>query len=312
MRTVVTGGAGFIGSHLAGALLAAGHDVIVIDNLSTGKLENVKDFREHKHFEFIQGSITDVHVLKDLFKDVECVFHQAAIASVPRSVANPQATNEANVTGTLNVLIAARDCGVEKVVYASSSSVYGDTPTLPKREDMEPNPKSPYAVSKLTGELYCTVFSEVYGFKTVCLRYFNVYGPRQDPFSDYAAVIPKFVTSVLDHRSPVVYGDGTQTRDFTFVNDVAHANILAMEHKNVEGVFNIACGERITVNELARLLMELVGVELDVVYEAPRPGDIKDSLADISSAKRELQYEPAFSLTEGLEETIRWYRKARG
>jgi UDP-glucose 4-epimerase len=174
---------------------------------------------------------------------------------------------------------------------------------------MEPNPKSPYAVSKLTGELYCTVFAEVYGFKTVCLRYFNVYGPRQDPASDYAAVIPKFVTNVLEHKSPVVYGDGTQTRDFTFVNDVAHANILAME-QNVGGVFNIACGERISVNELARTIMELVGVELDVVYEEPRPGDIKDSLADISSAKRELQYDPAFSLSEGLEETIQWYRRA--
>jgi UDP-glucose 4-epimerase len=309
MRTVVTGGAGFIGSHLAEALLAEGHDVIVIDNLSTGKRENIENCRDNKHFEFFLGSITDVHVLKELFKDVECVFHQAAIASVPRSIENPQATNEANVTGTLNVLIAARDCGVKKVVYASSSSVYGDTPTLPKRENMEPNPKSPYAVSKLTGELYCTVFAEVYGFKTVCLRYFNVYGPRQDPASDYAAVIPKFVTNVLEHKSPVVYGDGTQTRDFTFVNDVAHANILAME-QNVGGVFNIACGERISVNELARTIMELVGVELDVVYEEPRPGDIKDSLADISSAKRELQYDPAFSLSEGLEETIQWYRRA--
>ena len=309
MRTVVTGGAGFIGSHLVEALLAEGHDVMVIDNLSTGKRENIENFRENKHFEFFLGSITDVQVLKKLFKDVDCVFHQAAIASVPRSIENPRATNEANVTGTLNVLIAARDCGVEQVVYASSSSIYGDTPTLPKREDMEPNPKSPYAVSKLTGELYCTVFAEVYGFKTVCLRYFNVYGPRQDPASDYAAVIPKFVTSVLDCKSPVVYGDGTQTRDFTFVNDVAHANILAME-QNAGGVFNIACGERISVNELARAIMVLVGVELDVVYEEPRPGDIKDSLADISSAKRELRYDPAFSLTEGLEETIQWYQRA--
>jgi UDP-glucose 4-epimerase len=308
MKTVVTGGAGFIGSNLVGVLLEGGHEVIVIDNLSTGKVENIANLQDNEHFEFVKGSITDLSLLKQVFEDAESVFHQAAIPSVQRSVENPQATNEANVNGTLNVLIAARDCGVEKVVYASSSSVYGDTPTLPKREDMEPNPKSPYAVSKLAGEFYCRVFSEVYGLKTACLRYFNVYGPKQDPSSEYAAVIPRFITRVLNNQPPIIYGDGTQTRDFTFVKDVAHANILAME-QNAEGVFNIACGEQISVNELATTIMKLVGVRLDVVYDTPRPGDIKDSLADISLAKGKLKYEPEFTLTKGLEETIRWFQK---
>jgi len=308
MKTVVTGGAGFIGSNLVGVLLEEGHEVIVIDNLSTGKRENIANLQDNAHFEFVKGSITDLSLLKQVFEDVDCVFHQAAIPSVQRSVENPQATNEANVNGTLNVLIAARDCGVRKVIYASSSSVYGDTPRLPKREDMEPNPKSPYAVSKLAGEFYCGVFSEVYGLKTACLRYFNVYGPKQDPSSEYAAVIPRFITRVLNNQPPIIYGDGTQTRDFTFVKDVAHANILAME-QNAEGVLNIACGEQISVNELATAIMKLVGVRLDVVYDTPRPGDIKDSLADISLAKEKLKYVPEFTLTKGLEETIRWFQK---
>ena len=307
-NVVITGGAGFIGSNLVGVLLEEGHEVIVIDNLSTGKSENTANLQDNEHFEFVKGSITDLSLLKQVFEDAESVFHQAAIPSVQRSVENPQATNEANVNGTLNVLIAARDCGVEKVIYASSSSVYGDTPTLPKQEDMKPNPKSPYAVSKLAGEFYCNVFSEVYGLKTACLRYFNVYGQKQDPSSEYAAVIPRFITRVLNNQPPIIYGDGTQTRDFTFVKDVAHANILAME-QNAEGVFNIACGEQISVNELATILMELVGVRLDVIYDNPRPGDIKDSLADISLAKGKLKYEPEFTLTNGLEETIRWFQK---
>lgn len=308
MKTVVTGGAGFIGSNLVGVLLEEDYEVIVIDNLSTGKVENIANLQDNEHFKFVKGSVTDLSLLKQVFEDAESVFHQAAIPSVQRSVENPQATNEANVNGTLNVLIAARDCGVGKVIYASSSSVYGDTPTLPKREDMKPNPKSPYAVSKLAGEFYCRVFSEVYGLKTACLRYFNVYGPKQDPSSEYAAVIPRFITRVLNNQPPIIYGDGTQTRDFTFVKDVAHANILAME-QNAEGVLNIACGERISVNELATILMELVGVRLEAVYDKPRPGDIKDSLADISLAKGKLKYEPEFTLTKGLEETIRWFQK---
>ncbi|MDI6885412.1 MAG: SDR family oxidoreductase [archaeon] len=308
-RVVVTGGAGFIGSNLAEELVKTGSDVIVIDNLSTGRIENIANLRTNEYFTFIEGSIADLTVLKSVFEDAECVFHQAAIPSVQKSVENPVAINEANVTGTLNVLLAARDCGVKEVIYASSSSVYGDTPTLPKREDMEPNPQSPYAASKLAGEFYCKVFSEVYGLKTACLRYFNVYGPKQDPYSEYAAVIPRFITRVLSNQPPIIFGDGTQTRDFTFVTDVARANILAME-RNVEGVFNIACGERISIKELATKVMELVGVRLDVVYDEPRPGDIKDSLADISLARERLGYEPEFDLTKGLEATIRWFQKS--
>jgi UDP-glucose 4-epimerase len=305
MKVVVTGGAGFIGSNLAGELLKK-HDVTVVDNLSTGRMDNLDYIRDE--IEFIQGSITDLDLLKKAFISADTVFHQAAIPSVQRSVDNPIVSNEANVDGTLKVLVAARDCGVRKVVYASSSSVYGDTPTLPKREDMKPNPKSPYAVSKLAGEYYCRVFSEVYGLETACLRYFNVYGPRQDPKSQYAAVIPRFVTRVLDHEPPVIFGDGTQTRDFTFVKDVVKANILAMESE-AEGVFNIACGHRVSLNELAGKIMEITGIRLDPIYDKPRPGDIKDSLADISSARDKLGYEPEFNLNSGLEGTIKWFQK---
>ncbi|MBN1455089.1 MAG: SDR family oxidoreductase [Methanomicrobia archaeon] len=310
MKTVVTGGAGFIGSNLVAALLQDGHEVHIIDNLSTGKRENLVDLVSQPDCTFVEGSVIDLNLLQTVFRDIDCVFHQAAIPSVQRSVEDPRATNEANVNGTLSVLIAARDCGVKKVVYASSSSVYGDTPTLPKTEEMIPNPKSPYAVSKLTGEYYCRVFSEVYGLKTVCLRYFNVYGPNQDPSSDYAAVIPQFITRVLEQKPPVIYGDGAQTRDFTYVEDVAHANIQSMKQE-VEGIFNIACGERISVNELATIVMELVGVNLAVRYNEPRPGDIKDSLADISRARKELRYNPEYSLTAGLEKTIRWFQTAQ-
>jgi UDP-glucose 4-epimerase len=286
MKTVVTGGAGFIGSNLVDVLLQDGHEVHIIDNLSTGKRKNLVDLVSHIDCTFVEGSVTDLDLLRTVFRDIDCVFHQAAIPSVQRSVEDPRATNEVNVNGTLSVLIAAHDCSVKKVVYASSSSVYGDTPTLPKTEEMIPNPKSPYAVSKLTGEYYCRVFSEVYGLKTVCLRYFNVYGPKQDPSSDYAAVIPRFITRVLERKPPIIYGDGAQTRDFTYVEDVAHANIQSMKQE-VEGVFNIACGERISVNELATIVMELVGVNLAVIYDEPRSGDIKDSLADISRARKE-------------------------
>lgn len=309
MKTVVTGGAGFIGSNLVELLLDEGHAVVILDDLSTGKKENIHDVLRRRDCRFVEGSITDRGLLKEVFQEVNCVFHQAAIPSVQRSVENPQATHEANVNGTLNVLLAAQSCGVAKVIYASSSSVYGDTPTLPKQEEMLPTPKSPYAVSKLTGEYYCRVFAEVYGLKTVALRYFNVYGPRQDPSSDYAAVIPRFITRILARQPPIIYGDGTQTRDFTFVKDVARANLLAAE-RDAEGVFNIACGVRISVNELASRIMDLIGVELAVRYEEPRPGDIKDSLADIARARVELGFQPEFTLTDGLEATIRWFQSA--
>lgn len=303
MKIVITGGAGFIGSNIAEELTKDNaNEVIVVDDLSTGKMENIKDL----DINFVEGSIMDLELLQETFKEVDYVFHQAAIPSVPRSIKDPIATNNANINGTLNVLVAARDCSVKKVIYASSSSVYGDTPELPKREDMTPNPLSPYAVTKLLGEYYGSVFNAIYGLKTVALRYFNVYGPRQDPYSDYAAVIPKFVSRVSEDDPPLIYGDGRQTRDFTFVRDVVTANIEAMRSE-ATGVFNIASGSRISINELAELVMKLMSKKLAVIFEAPREGDVKHSLAEISKAKAKFGYEPDYSLEKGLEETIRWF-----
>jgi UDP-glucose 4-epimerase len=305
MKYIVTGGAGFIGSHIAEAL-AGKNEVVIIDDLFSGKMQNIDDFRNIVHF--VQGSITNLPLMKEICAGADGIFHEAAIASVPRSIKNPLATNEANVTGTLNVLVAAKECGVRKVVFASSSSVYGDTPTLPKREDMEPHPLSPYAVSKLAGEHYMNVFANLYGIKTIALRYFNVFGPRQDPDSDYAAVIPKFITRTLNHQSPVIFGDGTQTRDFTFVKDIVQANIRAME-SDAEGVFNVAYNQRIDLNTLAQLIMEITGITVPITYESPRKGDIRDSLADITRAKSGFNFEPEYTVKTGLKETIKWYQK---
>jgi UDP-glucose 4-epimerase len=301
---VVTGGAGFIGSHLAEELARRCYRVIILDDLSTGKLENISHILRpaNQQTEFIHGSITELPLLTKLFRGVDYVFHLAAIPSVPRSIENPRASHDANITGTLNVLLAARDAGVKKVVYASSSSVYGDTPTLPKREDMPPNPQSPYAVTKLAGEYYCQVFRQVYGLPTVCLRYFNVYGPRQDPNSQYAAVIPRFVHRAVNSKPPVIFGDGEQTRDFTFVKDTVEATILAAE-TDATGVCNIGRGERISINRLAELVIKLVGNSVEPAHEEPRPGDIKHSLADISRA-RQFGYNPRYDLEEGLRQTI--------
>jgi UDP-glucose 4-epimerase len=304
MKVVVTGGCGFIGSHLVEEL-AEKYEVIVIDDLSSGKVENLTSTRNVR---FVKGSVTNLNLLKDISKDAECIFHQAAISSVQKSLEDPTRINKANVIGTLNVLIAARDCGINKVIYASSSSVYGDTPELQKREDMNPNPLSPYAVSKLAGEYYCKVFNELYGIKIACLRYFNVYGPKQDPASEYAAVIPRFITRVINNKPPIIYGDGKQTRDFIFVKDVVRANILAME-KNAEGIFNIASGKQVSINELAEVIIKLLGKNLKPVYTDPRPGDIKHSLADISLAREKLGYEPEYNLRSGLEMTVVWYLK---
>ena len=308
MKYIVTGGAGFIGSHIVEELAQQQHEVIILDNLFSGKMENIRPFMKKKNVTFVKDSITDLSVLKKIFEDADGIFHDGAIASVPRSIANPLASNEANVTGTLNVLIAARDCGVRKVVFASSSSVYGNTPTLPKREDMTPTPLSPYAVSKLTGEHYMKVFSEVYGFKTLSLRYFNVFGPRQDPKSEYAAVIPRFITKILCHESPTIYGDGGQTRDFTYVKDVVQANIRAME-SDAQGVFNVAYCKRIDLNELAYIIMEITGITVPLLYEPPRAGDVRDSLADITRAQEAFGYAPEYTVKTGLKETISWYRK---
>jgi UDP-glucose 4-epimerase len=308
MKYIVTGGAGFIGSHIVEELAQKRHDVVILDNLFSGKSENIAPFLDGGPVTFVKGSITDLPLLKETFTGADAIFHQAAIASVPRSIANPVATNEANVTGTLNVLLAARDAGVRRVVFASSSSVYGDTPVLPKREDMTPNPCSPYAVSKLAGEQYLRVFSEVYGISTVSLRYFNVFGPRQDPDSQYAAVIPRFITGILHHRSPTIFGDGQQTRDFTYVKDVVQANIRAME-SDAQGVFNVAYCRRISVQELAAMIMDITGISVPLSFEPQQPGDIRDSLADIHRAVEAFGYSPRYTVRSGLEETVRWYQQ---
>ena len=308
-RAVVTGGAGFIGSHIADELVARGYQVAIIDDLSTGNKENIAALLKQSNVEFIEGSIVDLSLLNKLVRGVDYVFHLAAIASVPRSVKNPQASHEVNITGTLNVLLAARDTSVKKVIYASSCAVYGDTPTLPIKEEMLPNPQSPYAATKLAGEYYCQVFHQVYGLPTVCLRYFNVYGPRQDPDSQYAAVIPKFIRRVIDDKPPIIFGDGEQTRDFTFIIDVVEANILAAESE-ATGVFNIGRGQSISITRLAELIIELTGINLKCVHEEPRPGDIIHSLADISRA-RSFGYEPRYNLEEGLRKTIASFQHER-
>jgi UDP-glucose 4-epimerase len=304
MKFVVTGGAGFIGSHIVEAI-ARSHEVVVIDNFSSGKRENLSMFADS--INIIQGSITDLPLLKDAFKGADGIFHLGAIASVARSVDDPFVTHETNLTGTLNVLLAARDCGVRKVVFSSSSAVYGDEPTLPKREDMPSVPLSPYAVSKLAGEYYCKVFSELFGVKTISLRYFNVFGPRQDPQSEYAAVIPKFITRLLDNQPPVIFGDGKQTRDFVYVKDVVQANLLAMQ-SSATGTFNIGSGERIDLTTLAGTLLAIMNVNLPPIYKKPRSGDIRDSVSDITAAKRTFGYLSSYSLDKGLAETIRWFR----
>ncbi|MEA2051799.1 MAG: SDR family oxidoreductase [Euryarchaeota archaeon] len=303
MKAIITGGAGFIGSNLA-EVLSGDNEVIIVDDLSTGNEANIRGFE----IELVKGSVTDLDLLRKIFKGADYVFHQAAIPSVPRSIKDPVSTNEANVTGTLNVLIAARDCSVKKVIFASSSSAYGDTPELPKREDMNPNPLSPYAVTKLIGEYYCNVFDEVYDLKTVALRYFNVYGPKQDPHSDYAAVIPKFIKRIQEGKPPIIYGDGTQTRDFTSVDDVVSANILAAE-SDAKGVYNVATGKRITINELANVIMAIMGRDLDPIHEKQREGDVLHSLGDITKAKKDFGYAPGDKLEANLKETVKWFRE---
>jgi len=311
MRYIVTGGAGFIGSGLADRLAADGHEVLIVDNLSSGRRENIEHLLGNPCVTFVEGSVTNLDLLLDLSLGADGIFHQAAIASVPRSVADPLETNEVNVTGTLNLLWAAKECGVPAVVAASTSAIYGDEPVFPKEESMPPAPLSPYAVSKLAGEYYGRVFSDLYGVRTVFLRYFNVYGPRQDPNSDYAAVIPKFITRLIDGRPPIIYGDGEQTRDFIFVADVVRANIMAME-SSASGVFNIAGGSRISLNQLASILSAITGVNRQPVYDQPRPGDVRDSVAAISRAREAFGFTPRYTLEEGLRETVAWFRKMVG
>ncbi len=307
-RYLVTGGAGFIGSHIAEALLDQGESVRVFDNLATGRETNLAALRGNA--QFIRGDLRDLDAVRTAVQGVEVVFHQGALASVPRSIADPITSLETNINGTQNVLIVARDAGVRRVVYASSSSVYGNTPTLPKREDMPTNPMSPYAVQKLTGELLCRVFTQIYGLETVALRYFNVFGPRQDPTSQYAAVIPRFLTALIEKRRPIVFGDGEQTRDFTYIANVVQANLLAATSPDGIGhVVNIGCGEQISLNTVLCLAGELLNVSVDAEYRKPRPGDVRNSLADISLAQRLLGYKPMVGFREGLARTLDALRK---
>jgi len=307
MKYLITGGAGFIGSHIVEALFKQEHEIIILDNLFSGNIENIQPFLQKKNVEFVKGSITDLPLLRKTFKGVDGIFHEAAIASVHQSVLNPLNTHDVNSTGTLHVLLAAEECGVKKVILASSAAIYGDHPLLPKREDMIPMPLSPYAVSKLTGEYYCSVFSQLYSIQTVSLRYFNVFGPRQDPSSEYSGVISKFIAQVKQNKPITIFGDGEQTRDFVFVSDVVSANISAMQSQ-VQGVFNVGCGMQTSLNKLADLLKNIAGRDVPIIYEPPRDGDIKKSFADISRAREMLGYEPEYTVREGLERTVSQYR----
>jgi nucleoside-diphosphate-sugar epimerase len=316
MKYLVTGGAGFIGSNLTRALLASGARVRVLDNFLTGKRENLAGLADAHGdaFELIEGDLLDPDSVRRAAAGVEYVLHQGALPSVPRSVADPVLTNEINVAGTLNLLVAARDAGVRRVVFAASSSAYGDTAELPKRETMTPNPKSPYAAQKLTGEHYLRIFFEIYGLETVSLRYFNVFGPRQDPESTYAAVIPRFITTVLRGESPTVYGDGLQTRDFTYIDNVIQANLAACAAPKAAcgRVVNIACGERVSLLDILEIVYGLAGKRVSPKFEPGRVGDVRDSLADISLARDLIGYDPRVPFAKGLAQTFRWFRERAG
>jgi nucleoside-diphosphate-sugar epimerase len=304
---LVTGGAGFIGSHIAEALAKRGDRVRVLDNLSTGRRENLAHIAGE--VEFIEGDIRDYETTRRAMEEVGVVFHEAAIPSVPRSVKDPQLNHDNNVNGTFNVLMAARDAEVRRVIFAASSSAYGETEVLPKQEEMRPSPLSPYAVAKLVGEYYCQVFTRVYGLETVCLRYFNVFGPRQDPSSPYSGVISKFITMLLNGRAPVIFGDGEQSRDFTYIDNVVAANLSAAEAPAAAGqVMNLGLCERTTLNQLLGELQRIIGTSLAPQYEDARAGDIRHSLADITRAEELLGYRPVVGLAEGLRQTVEWYR----
>jgi nucleoside-diphosphate-sugar epimerase len=304
---LVTGGAGFIGSAIVEELVGRGHEVRVLDNFTTGKRDNLD--RVRAAIRMIEGDIRDPVTARLACSNVDYVLHQAALSSVSRSVVDPVTTAEVNIHGSINVLMAARDAGVRRVVFASSSSVYGDNPQLPKREDAEPRPLSPYAITKLTGEHYCRVFHRLYGLETVALRYFNVFGPRQRPDSQYAAVVPKFADSLLHGQRPLIHGDGQQSRDFTYVANVVRANLLACEAHQAPGLaFNIACGQRVSLLQLLDLLREHTGNRIEAEHSPPRPGDVRHSLADISRAAEILSYHPEVDMREGLRRTVEWHR----
>ena len=298
-KVVVTGGAGFIGSHIV-EKICTDNEVIIIDDLSSGKLENIAGF--NNNVKFIQGNILDADLLNELLDGVDFVFHEAALASVSRSIEDPLFANDVNICGTLKVLTAARDHNVKKVIFASSAAIYGNSLVSPQKETIPANPQSPYALTKLTGEYYCQIFSQVYNLPTICLRYFNVYGPRQDPTSEYAAVIPKFITRLLENKHLTIYGDGRQTRDFIFVEDIVDANIVAAESEAM-GVFNIGSGNRTSINFLAKTLMNILAKKLPIEKRNPRLGEVRHSIADISHAES-IGFKPKFTLEVGLQKTI--------
>jgi nucleoside-diphosphate-sugar epimerase len=307
MRYLVTGGAGFIGSNIVKELVKRGEQVRILDNFSTGRRENIREFGSD--IEVIDGDIRDFWVTLHACDGVDYVLHQAALPSVNRSVENPLTSNDVNANGTLTVLECARRQGVKKLLFASSSSVYGDTPTLPKLEDMMPNPLSPYAISKLTGEYYCRVYANLYDFPAIAFRYFNVFGPNQNPDSDYAAVIPKFIKLLLHDQSPVFFGDGLQSRDFTYIDNVVSAVLLACKQDKVKcGEFNLACGGQYTLRDLVQQLNDLLGKNIPAKQSEPRPGDIKHSYADVSKVEREMGIKPIVSFSEGLQKTIAYYQ----
>lgn len=308
---LVTGGAGFIGSHIVRRLLEQGHTVRVLDNLSSGHRANLAEVETR--IEFIEGSICDMQTATRSCRDVDTIFHLAARGSVPRSVEFPVETHDANATGTLNILLAAREGGARRFVFSASSSAYGDTPTLPKHEQMPPAPLSPYAASKLAAEHYCTCFAHVYGLQTISLRYFNVFGPRQDPASDYAAAIPAFVAHMVRGERPIIFGDGEQSRDFCYIDNVVNANLLAAEAERVSGeIVNIACGERVTINAIIAMINELLNTSIEPDYQDPRAGDVLHSLADLAAARRVIGYNPSVMFADGLRQSIDWYRENLG
>ncbi len=308
MKYLVTGGAGFIGSNLVRELVNRGEQVRIIDNFSTGRRQNIKDFVSD--IEVVEGDIREFWVTLDACKGIDFVLHQAALPSVNRSVENPLTSNDVNTTGTLTVLECARRQGVKKLLFASSSSVYGDTPTLPKREDMIPNPLSPYAVSKLTGEHYCRVFANLYGMSAISMRYFNVFGPNQNPASQYAAVIPKFITSMLNDQAPIFFGDGLQSRDFTYIDNVVNGVLTACKDDRItQGEFNLACGSQYTLRDLVDQLNELMGKNITPKIAPVRPGDIKHSYADVSKVEKTFGIKPVVDFSQGLQNTIAFFKR---
>jgi nucleoside-diphosphate-sugar epimerase len=308
MKYLITGAAGFIGSNITRRLLKDNCKVKGFDNFSTGKRENLEDLKRKNNFELIEGDLRNLEEIKEAVKNVDIILHEAAVPSIQRSVENPVLINDSNINGTLNLLIAAREEGVKKVVYASSSSIYGFNKKLPKTEAMPAEPISPYALSKYTGERYCQIFYEIYNLPTICLRYFNVFGPYQNPDSEYSAAIPKFINRILKDKQPVIFGDGEQSRDFTYVENVVEANILAANSEVMGEVINIACGERVSINEVVQILSTILNKEIKPVYKKGRVGEVKHSLADISKARSKIGYEPKYKFTEGLRKTINWYK----